>query len=101
MLHLFIVAAVHTEDAEAGIEVLGSQRRLFLDFLAGTADAFLTDFADILVACFVCFAVFCCFFGKLNQNELAVTAILSVELHNGMSGCCWAGEEIEDDRIFF
>ena len=71
----------------------------FLNFFACAADALLADFADVLVARFVGFACFIALFGKLHHDKLAVSPVLSIELHHSVSSGGRAGEEIEDDRI--
>ena len=70
-----------------------------LDLIPGAANALLADFTDGLVTCFIGFACFIAFFGKLYHNEFTVSAILSVELHDGMGGGGGAREEIEDNRV--
>ena len=57
-----------------------------LDLVSGAADAFLADFADGLVTGFVGFALFVSEFRQLHHDELAVSAVFGVELHNGVSG---------------
>ena len=88
MLNFFIVAAIHTEDAEACIEVLCGQRILLLDFLSGTADALLADFADVLIACFVGFASRFNSFMELNKNEFPTSIVLVIIFYNSMCSSC-------------
>ncbi|MEF2800086.1 MAG: hypothetical protein U0N50_08540 [Christensenellales bacterium] len=61
-----------------------------------TTNALFADLADIFVACFVGFACFIALFWKLHHDEFAVSAVLSVELHNGVGGGGRAREEVED-----
>ena len=75
--------------------------QFFQYFFPRAADAFLADFGDGLVACFVGFAFFVADFGQLHHDELALAAIFGVELHDGVGGGGGAGEEVEDYVIFF
>ncbi len=38
-------------------------------------------------------------FGKLDENELAVAAVLSVQIKYRVSGCTGASEEVEDNIL--
>ena len=74
---------------------------LSLDFIARAADALFADFADVFVARLVRFGFFIAGFGQLHHNEFAVTAVLGVQLHDSVGGGGRAGEEVEDDEVFF
>lgn len=43
--------------------------KLFLYFITGTADAFLTDFTDSFVTSFECLSIFFTRFGKLHHDK--------------------------------
>lgn len=64
------------------------------NFLPCATDTLLADVADCFVPSFVGFALFVTGFGQLHHDELAVAAILGVELHDGVGGGGGAGEEI-------
>ena len=64
-------------------------------------DALLADFADIRIACFIRLALFIADFRQLHHDEFAFAAILGVQLHHGVGGGGRAGEEVEDNGIFF
>ena len=68
--------------------------------VTGTADAFFADFANIFVTRFIGFAGFVTLFRKLNHDEPTVSAVLGVELHDGVGGGGGTREEIEDDGVF-
>ena len=94
VLHVALVHAEHTEaGVQLGIGVLG------FDLVTGAADALLADFADGLVAHFIGFTCFIALFGKLHHDKLAVSAVLGVELHDGVSGCGRAGEKVKNYGI--
>ena len=97
IVDVFHVGIVQLENAETDVEVLRGHGTFGLDLVSGAADALLADFTDGLVARFVGFACFIAFFGKLHHNELAVSAVLGVELHDCMGGGGGAGEEVEDN----
>ena len=67
--------------------------------VTGTADAFFADFADGFVARLVGFACFVTWLGKLHHDEFAASAVLGVELHDGMGGGGGAGEEVKNTII--
>ena len=80
------VGVVQLENAETDVEVLRGHGAFRLDLIPTTADALLANFADVLVACFVGFACFIALFRELHHDEFAVSAVLGVELHDGMGG---------------
>ena len=101
IVHRLHVAVIQTQAAETGVQISrSSQAGIFLDFTASTADALFADFANVLIASLVRFALFVRLFRQLHHNELAVSAIFSVQLHNGVGGCGRAGKEVEDYCIF-
>ena len=101
IVNVLHVGVVQLEDAEADVEVLRGRGAFGFDFLACAADALFADFTDVLVTRFIGFAGFVAFFGKLNHDEFAVSAVLGVELHHGVGGGGRTGEEVEDDGILF
>ena len=101
IVDVFHIALIHTEHAEADVQILGSQRVFFFDFLTGAADALFADFANVFVTCFEGFTVFVAGFGELYHDELAVPAVLGVELHDRVGSGGGAGEEVENDRVSF
>ena len=76
---ILVIRVIHAEHTEADVRhLLGSavecQLRILrfnlgLDFLAGTADAFLADFTDCRVACFSSLCFFVAWFGKLYKDK--------------------------------
>ena len=72
-----------------------------MDFLCRAADALFADFADVLVSGLVGFTLFVRFFRQLHHDKFTVASILSIQLHDSMSGGGGAREEVEDDVIFF
>ena len=70
-----------------------------LDFFTRPADALLADFADIIVARLSRFRAFGAGLRELYHDELAIAAVLGVELHNGVGGRGRAGEEIQRKRV--
>ena len=72
------------------------------DFLAvhRTADTLLADFADVLVACLVGFALFVRLFGQLHHNKFTVSPVLGVQFHYSMGGSGRTGEKIKNNGIF-
>lgn len=89
------IALVHAEHTEAGVQL--RVRMLGLDFVARAANALLADLTDVLVPGFVGFAGLVTLFGKLHHDKLAMSAVLGVQLHDGMGSGGRAGEEIEND----
>ena len=71
-----------------------------MDFISGPADAFLANIADGFIASFVGFALFAADFRELYHDELAVAAVLGIELHDGVGGGGGAGEEVEKNLVF-
>ena len=64
------------------------------DFIACTADAFLADFANGLVARLCGFRIFIALFWELDHDEFAMAAVFGIQLHNGMSYCRGTREEV-------
>ncbi|MCZ7571389.1 MAG: hypothetical protein M5U01_22820 [Ardenticatenaceae bacterium] len=63
----------------------------FVELLDDAADTLLGDVGDGWV-------VFTArWFGELDENELAVAAVLLVQVEDGMGGGAGAGEEVEDE----
>ena len=56
------------------------------NFLPCATDTLFADVADGFVAGFVSFTLFVTGFGQLHHDELAVAAVFSVELHDGVGG---------------
>ena len=75
--------------------VLRVKFRLDLGF--GPADALFAYFRNGFVARLVGFGFFVARLWQLHHDELAIAAVFSVELHDGMGGGGGAGEEVEDD----
>ena len=69
--------------------------------LARTADTLLADFADVLVACLVGFALLVRLFRQLHHDKLSVSTIFSVQFHYSMGGSSGTGEKIKDNIIIF
>ena len=80
------VGIVQFEDAEANVEVLRGHGAFGFNLVSGTANALFADFADGLVTGFIGFACFVALFWQLHHDELAVSAVLGVELHDGVGG---------------
>ena len=97
IVDVFHVGVVQLENAETDVEVLRGHGAFRLDLIPSAADALLADSADGFVACFVGFACFIALFGKLHHDEFAVSAVLGVELHDGMGSGGGAREEVEDN----
>ena len=77
----------------------GLNNDIIFDFLAGTADTLLADFADVLIACLESFALLIGLLWKLHHDKLAVATIFGVKLHNGMGCGGGATKEIEDKSV--
>lgn len=60
-----------------------------------TPYAFFANVGDSLEACSVSGTVIGTRFRKLDENELAVAAVLFVEIDDGMGGGAGAGEEVQ------
>ena len=79
VVDVFHIAAIQTQAAETNIQISRSrQTGILFDFLACTTNTLLADFADVLVACLVGFALFVRLFGQLHHDKFTVSAILSV-----------------------
>ena len=100
LVDILHIGVVQLEDTKAHIKVPGRQRTFRFNLFTGTADAFLTDFADVLVPSFVSFALFIALFWQLHHDKFTVSIIFSVELHHSMGSGGGTGEEIKDNRIF-
>ena len=99
---VLVIRIIHAEHTEADVRhLLGSavecQLRIFrfnlgLDFLAGTADAFLTDFREGRVLA-------CCLFRQLNKDEFTLSLIIGIFLDDGFAHGRRAGKEIQNKRV--
>ena len=94
IIDILHVALVHPEYPEADVKV--SIRMLGFDFVTRPADALFADFANVFVTSFECFGLLVARFRKLYHDELSVSAVLGIELHDSMGGGGRAGKEIED-----
>ena len=102
VVHRLHVAFVQTQAAEADVQISRSrQTGILFNFPARTADTLLADFADVLVACLVGFALLVRLFRQLHHDKLAVFTIFSVQFHHSMGSRCGTREEVENDSIFF
>ena len=72
----------------------GRALQFLLNLLTGTADALLTNLANVFVASLVSLTVLVSLFRKLNQNEFTMTTVLGIQLHDSMGSGGGAGEEI-------
>ena len=78
VVNILHVAGIQFQHTEANVKVLGGEGILLFDFLTRTANAFLADFADVLVASLVCLGFVVGGFWKLNHDEFAVSTVVSV-----------------------
>ena len=69
--------------------------------LSGAADSLFANLTDVFIPGLVSLTLFVADFGQLHQNKPAVAAVLSVELHHGVSSGCRAREEVKNHIIFF
>ena len=97
VVDVFHIALIHTEHAEADVQI--GVRVLRLDLVTGPADALLADLADIFISGLERLRFFVAGFRQLHHDELAVPAILGVELHDRVGGGGGSGEEVENIKI--
>ena len=88
VINIFHIGGINSKYPEASVEIAGSQRGFFPDFLSGAADTLLSNVADGRITCFSSLAFFPCYLWQLNKYKFAVLFLFYIYFHNRMRSCC-------------